>query len=590
MLTESVAGDGEAMVERARRSGWEGVIAKQVDAPYQPGVRSRSWLKLKIEHRQEFVVGGYTEPRNTREHIGALLLGYYDNGRFLYVGHTGGGFTREGLREMYRRLAPLTRRTSPFEETPRTNERAHWVTPKVVVEVKFNEWTADGKLRQPIYVGTRDDKDAAEVRREPESIATGNGKPAKRPTAAKKVGSRRPKSGSVRRVADSDAPSGSRAAARKRTAAKKRPPAKKRPAAKKPPAARKATTAKTASRARAGTSGTGVEAIVEQLHEMESAGGSGTLMLDRGRSLQVSSLGKVFFPGDGYTKGDLMRYYARVSPYLLPAIADRPLVLKRFPNGISGPSFYQQNAPDDVPDVVRVETIRNEKNVEQRRIVGGDLATLLYTIQLGAVSVDPWHARVSGLEYADYTILDLDPGPRATFARVVEIAKRVRAELESLGLTGIAKTSGSSGIHVYVPLPARTTEESALLVAQLVATRVADAHPREATIERSVKARPPAAVYVDYLQNIRAKTVAGVYSVRAKPHATVSTPLRWTEVVPSLDPRRFTIDTMPDRVSRIGDLWARAMATRNSLQGIIDAAPRRSGSRTSDGTRTRGPR
>ena len=578
MLTESVQGNGEAMVERARRSGWEGVIAKRVDAPYSPGIRSRAWLKLKIEHRQEFVVGGYTEPRNTREHIGALLLGYYDNGRFLYAGHTGGGFTRAGLLEMHRRLAPLARRSSPFEETPKTNERAHWVTPKVVVEVKFNEWTADGKLRQPIYVGTRDDKDASEIGREPESIASGTARSARKRAVAGTRSTRRPKSASVRLAADTDAPAGSRATARKRTAAKKRPAAGTR------------TGSKSASKARAGGGGAAVDAVIEQLDAIESAGGSGTLMLDRGKSLDVSSLGKVFFPGEGYTKGDLLRYYTLVSPYLLPAIVDRPLVLKRFPNGITGPSFYQQNAPDEAPDVVRVETIRNEKNVEQRRIIGGDLPTLLYTIQLGAVSVDPWHARVAGLEYADYTILDLDPGPRATFARVVEVARWVRDELESLGLTGIAKTSGSSGIHVYVPLPARTTEETALLVAQLAATRVADAHPREATIERSVKARPPAAVYVDYLQNIRAKTVAGVYSVRAKPHATVSAPLRWSEVVPSLDPRRFTIETMPDRVRRFGDLWSRAMATKNSLHGILEAAPRAAGGGTSRGTRKRTPR
>jgi bifunctional non-homologous end joining protein LigD len=237
--------------------------------------------------------------------------------------------------------------------------------------------------------------------------------------------------------------------------------------------------------------------------------------------------------------------------------------------------------------VVRVETIRNEKDVEQRRIIGGDLGTLLYTVQLGAISVDPWHARVGGLEYADYTILDLDPGPRAAFARVVEVARWVREELDGLGMTGIAKTSGSSGVHVYVPLPPRTSEETALLVAQLIATRVAEAHPREATIERSVKARPPAAVYVDYLQNIRAKTVAGVYSVRAKPGATVSTPLQWKEVVPKLDPRAFSIETVPARLQRVGDLWAIAARTKNSLQGIVDATTVGSGARKRPGTRKR---
>ena len=569
ILTESVAGDGAAMVERAHRDGWEGVIAKRTDAPYEPGVRSRAWLKLKIEHRQEFVIGGYTEPRNTREHIGALLLGYFDNGRFIYAGHTGGGFTRAGLREMYQRLAPLARRTSPFEETPKTNERANWVTPRIVVEVKFNEWTADGKLRQPIYLGTRDDKDARDVGREPESIAGGSGSTRKSATAKaarKKSSTERAASGSVRRPADGDAPGRVRATAKRGSAAKKG-----------------ATRRAAGSAAKSGNRAT--DAIVAQLDEIEGAGGSGTLTLGRGKSLEVSSLGKVFFPKDGVTKGDLMRYYTRVSPWLLPAIADRPLVLKRFPNGITGPSFYQQNAPDEAPDVVRIETILNEKNVEQQRVIGGDLPTLLYTIQLGAISVDPWHARVGALEYADYTILDLDPGPRAPFARIVEVARWVLGELKTLGLTGTAKTSGSRGIHVYVPLPAKTTDETALLVAQLIATRVADAHPREATIERSVKARPPATVYVDYLQNIRAKTIASVYSVRAKPGATVSTPLRWSEVVPSLDPREFTVETVPARVRSLGDLWSPAMRTKNTLRGVLDVA-----SAASSPARTKAPR
>jgi bifunctional non-homologous end joining protein LigD len=169
-LGASAPGDGREMLARARADGWEGIIAKRTDSPYQPGHRSKQWLKLKVEYRQEFVVGGYTEPRNTREYIGALLLGYFDNGRFIYVGHTGGGFDRAGLEEMYRRLKPLARKTSPFEETPKTNEPAHWVKPEVVVEVKFSEWTADGKLRQPIFLGVRDDKSARDVHKERESV------------------------------------------------------------------------------------------------------------------------------------------------------------------------------------------------------------------------------------------------------------------------------------------------------------------------------------------------------------------------------------------------------------------------------------
>lgn len=519
-LAESVVGDGRELLARAHKQGWEGIIAKRTDSTYEGGVRSKHWLKLKIEHRQEFVVGGFTEPRNSREHIGALLLGYFDGRRLIYVGHTGGGFTRAGLQEMYGRLKPLELKTSPFEETPKTNERAHWVKPEIVVEVKFNEWTADGKLRQPIFLGVRDDKPARAVKRERDSIQ--QRKPARKGASA-------------------------RAVTKKRSS-----PAKKRASS---PAA---------------------SSVVAQLQQIEeSAGGGGTVTVGAGKSLDVSNLSKVYFPKDGFTKGDLMRYYASVSPFLLPAIADRPLVLKRFPGGIEGKSFYQQKAPDDAPALVRVETIINEQGEEQQRLVGGDLLTLLYLVQLGSISVDPWHGRVGALEFADYSIIDLDPGPRAPFKRVVEVALMVKKELDALGLTAVPKTSGSSGIHIVLPLAPKTPEEAALLVAQIIATRVAEKYPRDATVERSVKARPPAAVYVDFLQNIRAKTVASVYSVRAKAGATVSTPLRWSELDGSLDREDFTIETVPARLAKVGDLWAAGMKKPNSLKSVVAAAEKR---------------
>src|SRR5215218_7305112 len=247
-----------------------------------------------------------------------------------------------------------------------------------------------------------------------------------------------------------------------------------------------------------------------------------------------------------------MRYYVAVAPYILPAIQDRALVLKRFPNGIKGMAFYQQKAPDEAPPSVRVEEVRDEGIETQRRLVGGDLATLLYIVQLGAVSVDPWHSRVQALEYADYSIIDLDPGPKATFARVIQVARAVKEVLDELGLRAVPKTSGASGIHIVVPLGPRVPNDSARMVAELVATAVADRHPKEATIVRAVKERPPATVYVDYLQNIRGKTVAGVYSARANKGATVSTPLSWDEVDSRLSPSKFTIDNVPARIAKVG--------------------------------------
>jgi bifunctional non-homologous end joining protein LigD len=535
--------DGAAMLRQARKHGWEGVIAKRADAVYEPGHRSRSWLKLKIEQRQEFVVGGWTEPRNSREHIGAILLGYHDaDGKLVYAGHTGTGFTRASLLDMYRRLRRIERQTSPFASTPRTNETPHWTRASIVVEIKFNEWTADGKLRQPVFVGVRDDKSPRDVVHEPPSLAA---KPAERG----RVRARGPR----------------RAAASLKAA--RRTPAK--PGAQRPDRERRSGGVAASSRGDASITRRDAERMAAAIERIEHDGGDGVLELATG-PLEVSNLGKVFFPATRHTKGDVMRFYARVAPVLLPTITDRPLVMKRFPNGVGGKAFYQQRAPADPPASVRVEPVSDEGLTTQNRLIGGDLATLLYLVQLGAISVDPWHSRVQSVKYADYSIVDLDPGPRAPFARVIEVAHLVKQVLDEFGLHAVPKTSGASGLHVVLPLPAGVPNDGARMIAELVATRVAERSPRIATVERWVNARPRGAVYVDYLQNIRGKTVAGVYSVRARAQPTVSTPLEWDEVDEGLTPAAFTIDTVPERLRARGDLWGRGMRRTNSLDGVLD--------------------
>ncbi|HEX6048155.1 MAG TPA: DNA ligase D [Gemmatimonadaceae bacterium] len=539
-LGDTASGDGRRLLERARRDDWEGIIAKRTDSRYYPGVRSRDWLKLKVEFRQEFVVGGYTEPRNTREHFGALLLGYFDGDDLVYVGHTGGGFTRASLADMARRLRRLERKSSPFSTAVRTNEKAHWVRPEIVVEVKFNEWTDDGRLRIPIFLGVRDDKDAREVTREGTSVQ----RPAKKQGAASH---RRP-----------------RVAASARTRGRSKSPSREGSASK-----------RTAAPRSRGATSRDAGAIEAELTAAEQEGRDADVTLPGGVSLRLTSLGKVWYPGraGGYTKGDVFRHYVRVAPLILPVMADRPLVLKRFPDGIKGETFYQQKAPQNPPRGVRVETIQDADGDLAERLVGGTLATLLYQVQLGTISVDPWHARVSSLDFADYSVVDLDPGPRAKFERVVEVATFVKEELDRLGLHGAIKTSGATGLHIFLPMPARTTNESALLIAQLVATRVATAHPKEATVERSVAERPKSTVYVDYLQNVLGKSVAAAYAVRARPGATVSTPIDWSELTPSLDPRDFTIDTVSERFVKVGDLWNPVLKRRNSAAALRTLAP-----------------
>ena len=480
-ISEQVAQDGRQLLARAQTEGWEGLIVKEARSPYQSGRRSPTWRKLKVLNEQEFVVGGWTEPRHTRSNFGALLLGVPDpsrGGMLKYVGHTGTGFDQKELERVWTLLKGRETRQSPFTQTFKTNEPAHWVTPELVAQVRFTEWTADEKLRQPVYLGLRDDKKAASVVIE------------KRARKAKDEGN----------------------------------------------------------------------PVVDQLRALEDARKDGTIQLPDGARLGVTNLHKIFWPNQKLTKGDLLRYYATVAPLILPVVEDRPLVMKRFPNGITGAAFYQQRKRLEQPPAgVRVETIADEidpiSEPDARRFIGGSLITLLYMTQIAAISQDPWFSRVQSPLDADYVAIDLDPGEGATFKTILEVARLVHDELDALKVTGVPKTSGSGGLHIYIPLAPGTSYESGMLFCQIVATVIASRHPKIATVERTVRARRKGTVYVDYLQNILGKTLATAYSARASEFAGVSTPLTWKEVFDGVDPRDFTIVTAPPRFKKVGDLW-----------------------------------
>jgi bifunctional non-homologous end joining protein LigD len=309
-------------------------------------------------------------------------------------------------------------------------------------------------------------------------------------------------------------------------------------------------------------------AVVHQLEKIEGEGGDGTLRFASRRTLHVTSLDKPFFPDDGFTKGDVMRYYASVANAILPAIKDRPLILKRYPDGISGPSFFQQNAGDHVAAGVRTATIETESGDKAERIIGGDLETLLYTVQIGTIAVHTWQSRVRAPKYADTTTIDLDPGERVQFRTVVDLAKAIKAELDELGLVAGLKTSGSRGIHIVLPLPARSSFRFAASVAQTIAERVTRKYPKLATVQRSLRARPRGTIYVDAQQNSPGKSVVAAYSVRERNGATVSAPLEWAELRGTLRLDTFTLKTMPARLQKVGDLWRAAMSRRNSKRAL----------------------
>ncbi len=303
--------------------------------------------------------------------------------------------------------------------------------------------------------------------------------------------------------------------------------------------------------------------IIAQLQDIEDDAGDGMVRLSPGSSLKVSSLAKIFFPKPKITKGEVMRYYTSVWRYLRPLLNDRPLSLKRFPDGVNGEFFFQQKAPPNPPDVLRVETITGNGGDKQQRVVGGTLGTALYCTQIGAFECNPWNARVQTIDEPDFTVIDLDPGPKSPFARVIEVALWVKEALDFLGLHAGLKTSGATGLHIVIPLPPRSTYATAERVPRLIAEAVASAHPKSATVVRPLKERGTSRIYVDFGQNARGKTVASAYSVRARPDATVSTPLAWDELVPGLDPRDFTVRTLPVRLGKVGDVWAAAMKKPN---------------------------
>jgi bifunctional non-homologous end joining protein LigD len=539
-LSEIAVGDGRRLYKRALTHGWEGLIAKRADSRYLSGRRTPDWRKLKILNEQEFVIGGWTAPRRARQHFGALLLGVHhssprsrqstvehrrstvgrsqhpvrgddrltpDDSRLTYVGHVGTGFNERELARVINRLLALETSESPFRERPHTNERPHWVRPELVAQVRFTEWTDDGKLRQPVYLGLRDDKNPEEVRREPPKRVNVSAMAAANHIVQNEHRTSRPDN-------------------RKR--------------------------------------GKPTQALLEELRAIEDGHRDDVLLLPGGDRLSVGNLHKVFWPARKLTKGDLLRYYVQVAAVLLPALDGRPLVMKRFPNGIAGKAFYQQRAPEDVPEGVRVEIVgaggarpSSSREAEDRlvpRIIGGNLKTLLYVGQLAAISQDPWFSRVHSPEFADCAALDLDPMPGVGFPRVLEVALWIRDELESLGISGVPKTSGADGLHVYVALPPGTPHDAGLIFCQIIATVVATKHPAAATTERAVRARGKR-VYIDSLQNIVGKTLASVYSARASTFAGVSTPLTWREVEEGVAREDFTITTVPARLRQVGDLW-----------------------------------
>ena len=281
-----------------------------------------------------------------------------------------------------------------------------------------------------------------------------------------------------------------------------------------------------------------------------------------GRDIRLTNLHKPFWPELGITKGDLLQYYSDVAPVLLPHIADRAMVMRRYPNGAFGESFFMKEAPSPRPPWIRICPIsHNDEKVVNFPVID-DLPSLLWVVNLGCIDLNQWYARCEDYDRPDYLHFDLDPSPGATFAQVLESALVVREALETLKMKALVKTSGSRGCHVHVPIVHGPTQDDVLMFTKALATELASRHPKLLTVEYRKSSRPKNRVLVDYRQNAWGQTLASIYSVRPTATASVSTPLTWAEVEKGVAIEDFRLDNVRTRIAKTGDLWKPLNAAR----------------------------
>lgn len=502
-FSEHIVREGKAFFEAALNKGLEGVMAKKADSVYTIDYRTKSWLKIKNNQQTEAIICGFTKGRNSRKYFGAVILGKYFGDKLTYIGHSGSGFNEKSLQDVYKKFAPLITDKCPFHPKPKTNMPVTWLKPKLVCEVKFAEWTEEKILRQPIFLGLREDKTAENEKNE--QIVP---PPAKSSTKKKASKEKMEKAKEV--VKENLA-----APTKKRTSAKNQ---------------------------KAG------DRILFEGDEKEK-----TITIDN-HEIKFTNLNKIYWPDEKITKRDMLNYYYAVAPYMLPYMKDRPQSLNRHPNGINGENFFQKNVEGKVADWIETYPYTSESDGQTKQfLVCTDEATLMYMASLGCIEMNPWHSRIQSPENPDWCVIDLDPDDNP-FDQVVETAQVVKQVLESLEIEACCKTSGATGMHIYIPRGAKYSYEQSKLLAELIVQVVHEQIPSFTSLERNPSKRKKK-IYLDFLQNRSIQTIAAPYSLRPKPGATVSTPLHWEEVKKGLSLKKFTIFNTLDRIKNEGEIF-----------------------------------
>lgn len=486
--------DASDFLAQARKLGLEGIMAKNAGSMYIPGNRSKDWLKIKANKRQEVVIGGYTLNDGSHKPFSSLLVGVLTNNRFIYTGRIGTGFNTKTQRAMLEQFKPYIVNDSPFELKPDVNKPSRfrpappnaqvvWLQPKLVCEVSYTELTRDGIMRHPSFQGMRTDK-------EPHAVAL-----------EKEVK---------------------------------------------------------------------VEQVVEQTERRTLLNPSEKTQVKKinGRELKFSNLDKFYWPDEKITKRDLINYYYQAAPFILPYIADRPMTLKRYPNGIQGMHFYQKDVTGKVPEWAKTCFYYSEtdKKTKQYLLVDNE-ETLLLMASLGAIELHPWNSTASKPDNPTWCIIDLDPD-KNPFDQVVEAAQVTKQLLDTLHIPAYCKTSGSTGLHIYIPMGGKYNYEQCKEFARIIASRVQQELPAFTTIER-LTANREGKMYIDFLQNRPHATVAGPYSLRPLPGAPVSMPLHWHEVKTGLKTKDFHIHNAIERMQSEGDLFRPVTGEGINLEKIV---------------------
>jgi len=509
-LSENFETSAIDFLAAASKMGMEGIMAKKEDSVYIEGDRTREWLKIKSNKRHEVVIGGFTQNEGSAKKFSALLVGVFDKGRLDYMGKIGTGFNDKMQKEIMTKMKKLETKKIPFTEKPDVNKPSRFRPnpPKATVT-----WLKPELVCEVSYTEITSDG----VMRHPSFEGLRIDKKAKNVKKEKAISAEKVK-GSTAKIKASKY------------------------------------TRPDTDKSRRSLLNPTEETQVKKIN---------------GNEIKFTNLSKIFWPAEKYTKRDMLNYYYQVAPYLLPYLKDRPQSLNRYPNGINGKSFYQKDVTGKAPGWIKMEPYTTSEGEDKNFLVPEDEASILYMANAGAIEMNPWNSTIHNPDNPDWCLIDLDPSDKNGFDIVIKVAQATKEVLDSIGVIGYPKTSGSTGIHVYIPLGAKYTYDQCQMFARIIATQVNNMLPDITSVERLTKARKNK-LYVDFLQNRPKATLAAPYSLRPKPGATVSMPLYWEEVKKGLTMKDFTIENAMDRIKSEGDIFKPVLGKGIDLIKILE--------------------